>query len=183
MPIRVIKLGGSLFQQKTMPVRFSKFIDQLEKESETRNLVICGGGYRADLVRETMSHLSDEQQHWEAIRAMSDLTAQLCIQTGRPITTNLTQTHLEQTQIFDPFSFLQDQEPSLPGIRLPIGWHVTSDSIAARVALVLDACELILVKSVSAPSGSYSEWAQSGFVDSFFPKLANHIRSVNVITP
>ena len=56
-----------------------------------------------------------------------------------------------ETRIFVPGEFLREVEPDLPGLTLPVGWDVTSDSIAARIAVILNDAELVLLKSSSAP--------------------------------
>ena len=50
--------------------------------------------------------------------------------------------------IFDAADWLENEEAQQPGCRLPQGWGVTSDSIAARLAEVLGADELVLLKSM-----------------------------------
>jgi hypothetical protein len=57
-------------------------------------------------------------------------------------------------------------------VDLPRSWEVTSDSIAACVAQVLQA-DLILIKSVPTVEGSNPQfWAERGFVDRHFPAFA-----------
>ena len=72
----------------------------------------------------------------------------------------------------------------MPGAVLPASWDVTSDSIAARVAQVLKASELVLLKSVDAPSRDADELAKLAIVDKFFPEIAGSIawRIVNLRT-
>ena len=56
---------------------------------------------------------------------------------------------------------------------LPHSWSVTTDSIAARVAVRLGLEEIVLLKSASPPSGiTLEEAAASGFVDPYFPTAA-----------
>ena len=55
--------------------------------------------------------------------------------------------------------------------RLPVGWHVTSDSIAAVVATT-HAAGLLLVKSVPPPCADLARAAAAGWVDDFFPTAA-----------
>jgi hypothetical protein len=71
----------------------------------------------------------------------------------------------------DPFAFALEDE-SRPGA-LPHSWSVTTDSIAARVAVVYRAERLVLLKSVDVPAGtSWPEAAASGWVDAHFPQIA-----------
>jgi hypothetical protein len=61
---------------------------------------------------------------------------------------------------------------------------VTSDSIAARIAEIIAADELVLLKSASVAEGeSLAELSRRGFVDPFFRQAAeslSRIRYVNL---
>ena len=75
--------------------------------------------------------------------------------------------------VFAVADFLRRVEPQLSGPSLPHAWSVTSDSIAARLASALEACELVLMKSRDAVVGlTAEEAAQAGLVDEFFPVAA-----------
>ncbi len=67
-------------------------------------------------------------------------------------------------------------DPSDP---LPASWDVTSDTIAARVALDLKACELILIKSAPLPPGTDRRAAaRLGLVDPVFPAFSRGLPRV-----
>ncbi|MBP3959479.1 hypothetical protein J8F10_29900 [Gemmata sp. G18] len=71
----------------------------------------------------------------------------------------------------DCFTFALEDE-GCPGA-LPHSWSVTTDSIAARAALVLRAERLVLLKSVDVPPGTPWEFASAnGWVDTHFPQIA-----------
>ena len=55
--------------------------------------------------------------------------------------------------------------------RLPYSWDVTSDSIAAWVAIKLRATQLVLLKSCGIPRVSVTELAGLGIVDAYLPTL------------
>jgi hypothetical protein len=81
--------------------------------------------------------------------------------------------------VFDAQRWLVETERSQPGVRLTHDWHSTSDSIAARLARVLNADELVLLKSTELPAGS--DWcvaADQGFVDEHFHRLAAELPGV-----
>ena len=69
-------------------------------------------------------------------------------------------------------------------VTLPHTWEVTSDSIAAHIAEILCANELVLLKSAPlAKSCATHEAAEQGYVDAFFPQAAaraSKIRCVNL---
>ncbi len=84
--------------------------------------------------------------------------------------------------VLDPFAFVMADE-GRPGC-LPHHWAATSDSVAARAAVVAQA-ELVLLKSVTIPDdGDWFTAATAGYVDKVFPSfVANaelNVRSVNL---
>ena len=82
--------------------------------------------------------------------------------------------------ILDVESFLRDVEPAMPGEALPRNWGVTSDSIAARVAVALDADELVLLKS-RLPSGTLDALVAGRYVDRYFPRAVRPLGSVRCV--
>jgi aspartokinase-like uncharacterized kinase len=58
------------------------------------------------------------------------------------------------------------------GASLPCSWEVTSDSIAAWLAIQLGTEELVLFKSVSAKAADLEELSANGVVDGYFPEAA-----------
>jgi aspartokinase-like uncharacterized kinase len=79
--------------------------------------------------------------------------------------------------IFDPSRFLETIEPTLGGDLLPTSWDVTSDSIAARIARLLECRELVLLKSClpELDVTSLNRAAESQYVDRTFPRFAQDL--------
>src|SRR5690606_28099411 len=74
-----------------------------------------------------------------------------------------------ETPVFAPRRFL-DAEDRAAADPLPHRWDVTSDSIAARLAVRLGAVRLVLLKSTAAPPGLDRPGAAAlGLVDPPFP--------------
>jgi hypothetical protein len=70
---------------------------------------------------------------------------------------------------------------------LPHTWEVTTDSIAARAAVVWKADRLILLKSIDVPPGTpWDEAAARGWVDGYFTRalagFAGRVEAVNLRT-
>ena len=83
--------------------------------------------------------------------------------------------------ILDTLDFLRDVEPNCAGESLPEDWSATSDSIAARVATVLSAEELVLLKSAPPPADDVQSAAKAGYVDEHFPRAAAALAAIRFV--
>jgi aspartokinase-like uncharacterized kinase len=170
--LTVVKVGGSLYDLPDLGPRLRRWLDALRADV----LLVPGGGLTADVVRELdfWQNLGEEQAHWLALGALS-LNAQFLMRVLAPASV----VHLPQNRlnleagvvpIIDPQTLVLLDEGSSD--HLPHTWDVTSDSIAARVAIVTGARSLALLKSVTIPPAmSWAEASQHGFVDVMFPRL------------
>ena len=190
--ITVTKVGGSLFGYEQMPDRVHAW---REKQPAGTTIFIGGGG---DLVRPLRTAherfgLNEESSHWLAIRAMtvtSRLLAKLLdveLVERFEVIEQLVHARRNAACVLDVEEFLRQREPALAGCRLPCDWSATSDAIAARVAEVLSADELVLLKSVAyPPATSLQSAADLGLVDGHFPTAAaaiKQLRWVNLRAP
>jgi aspartokinase-like uncharacterized kinase len=178
----IVKVGGSLFDLPDLRLRLRRWLDGLS----TRNVVLVpGGGALADAVRELdrCHGLGEEQAHWLALQTLRTTAHFLAaLVPGVAVVTHLdaiTDAWAKGTvPVLDLEAFARQDEESLPH-----RWDVTSDSLAARVAVVTEARELILLKSVSLPEGmGWSEAGQRGLVDPYFARAAEaplKVRFVN----
>ncbi len=83
------------------------------------------------------------------------------------------------TAVLDAHEFAVEDD-ARPGA-LPHSWDVTSDSMAARVALVAGAATLILLKSTRLHEAeSWQDAAERGLVDRHFPVAMQALSSVSV---
>jgi aspartokinase-like uncharacterized kinase len=181
---RVIKLGGSLLDWPELP---SAFADWLSVQPPAANVVVVGGGTIVESLRtlDRAVSLGGEAAHWLAIRAMS-LTAALAadLLSARSLAKTIEELQPsagEALEVLDVEQFMRaDAAGDDP---LPCNWQVTSDSIAARVAAMLHAQELVLLKSTlpSEPKQS-AALAERGYVDAYFPQAARmlSVRAVNL---
>jgi len=191
--VRVVKVGGSLFDSPGFPSNVERW---LIAQRSASNVLVAGGGPLADAVRDLdrRVQLTASAAHWMAIRAMKLNGFVLSLLSPRlALTTSMVavcqQDPARLGTILDAEHFLRHDEPALPGTPLPSGWEVTSDSIAARLAAVLRAGELVLLKS-AIPSAANSlpihDAAARGFVDAYFPIAAARlpqVRAVNLRDP
>ncbi|MCX9082782.1 MAG: amino acid kinase [Candidatus Methanoperedens sp.] len=118
----LIKLGGSLIQSAKRIVR-----DLMEYTNSTGEsiLIVPGGSIFADTVRKV--NPSQEAAHWMAILAMEQYGYYLADGTNVKLTDRLENTN--ETFILLPYNLLKNND------ELPHTWDVTSDTIAAWVAL------------------------------------------------
>jgi len=177
--VRVIKVGGSLFAWPSLSPSLNEW---LASQAPATNILIAGGGPLADAIRQVSQSqsLSDESAHWLCIDAMS-ITSRL-LTNLLPFSERITEfddlrhritTSVTRPIVFDPNEFLRNHESYQPGHILPHNWAATSDSIAARLAEVLPAGELVLLKSADPPTEQLSLLANLGYVDQNFPFFKN----------
>jgi aspartokinase-like uncharacterized kinase len=198
LPVRVVKFGGSLFDWPELPAALRCW---LACEPPAVNVLLAGGGELADAIRRADAALGigETAAHWLCIEILG-VTAQMLagllpdqFDGSSPLVRLLSdlreriESGVPATIVFDPRAFLIDDEPHLPGGTLPRNWSVTSDSIAARLAAVLCAGELVLLKSADPPPhGALAELSAAGYVDAYFPQAARElttaIRFVNLRT-
>lgn len=142
----VIKVGGSIAQN---PEGLKHLCEELEKLAQQhRFLIVPGGGPFADLVREFDKKfgLSDEIAHKMAILAMDQYGLLISDLMSKSITIKT----LEEAKrvpekvatVILPSSLMFHTDS------LKHSWDVTSDSIAAYIAELLDVKKLILIKDV-----------------------------------
>lgn len=184
--VRVIKLGGSLLD---WPEWVEPFRRWLARQAPAANVLVAGGGSLVDSIRQLdRSHtLGDEASHRLAVRAMSltaDVAATL-LGIAKPVRCldRLSVSPSPEPQVFDVEDFVAGQQSASDP--LPCNWNVTSDSIAARVARVLDARELVLLKSTLPRGADLPAWVAEGFVDAYFVHAADGltVRGVNLRDP
>lgn len=160
----VIKLGGSLGDADELPRWLRACV-----ELAPRLVLVGGGGAYADAVRHAQARwrFDDAAAHEMAIAAMEMYARQCCA----------------LQPALEPCSSLRDMQRALRrgvtpvwmplrlalrGAGIEVGWHVTSDSLAAWLAQHLGAAGLVLVKSVPRPPGDWPQVASRGAVDAGF---------------
>lgn len=192
MPLVVYKLGGSLLTLPDLKSRLAGLfklplppsIGVTSMQSLTR-AVLVGGGRAADVVREWDKRFSlgDESSHELAVAAMG-LNARL-VHSLMPEAKWATKKSslgglrsADRIAVLDPAAVLAEAERRAAD-RLPRSWDVTSDSIAAYLAIQWNADALVLVKSTRRPFGkTVRDAAKKGLVDRHFSQLAHRVSCV-----
>jgi aspartokinase-like uncharacterized kinase len=175
--ITVVKVGGSLFDLPDLGIRLQTWL-AAERPSDVFDvLLIPGGGPTTDAVRELdrIHGLGEEKSHWLALRALS-LSAHFLasLLPSARVLDDLSQCRRAWKEgtipILDVHQFARADERHAR--HLPHAWAVSSDALAARVAVVIQARELVLLKSTSIPTGlDWTEAGRLGLVDEMFAEV------------
>lgn len=179
--VEVVKLGGSLLASP----RLAALLGRLG-EAGAPLVIVPGGGPFADAVRAAQPVLgfSGEAAHRMAILAMeqtalalADIEPRLALCADEAA---IAAAHAQgRAALWLPARMALAAE-------VPASWDVTSDSLAAWLAIRLAARRLTLVKAaaVAAPDGPPQLWAQSGLVDAHFPficqRFTGAVRAVSL---
>jgi aspartokinase-like uncharacterized kinase len=183
-PAAVIKIGGSLFDLPDLGQRLQAW---LAGQATRTLLLVPGGGPVAEVVRQydRLYGLGEERAHWLALRSLALNARLLCFLLPQTVVVPhirslATLWRRGKIPVLDLYSFARADEGQ-PGA-LPHCWNVTSDSLAARVARVAGARELLLLKSTSLPAGmDWTEAGKRGLVDTYFAEVAENSLTVRFI--
>ncbi len=187
-PVRVVKVGGSLFDLPDLAGRLRQW---LSRQSPAHHLLLAGGGPLADQVRQwhALSPLEEKVAHWMCVDLLT-VSAHLLharlpeiplIEDDRLLCQRV---GLRGCTIFGPAVWMRHGEPKLPGTSLPPTWEVTGDSIAARLAVVLGAEELVLMKSTlpkKGLDGGIRAFSAAGYVDSMLARLVEELPPIRLV--
>lgn len=185
--MRIVKVGGSLLDWPPLKEQLAAW---LAAQRPDCHVLIAGGGELTNAIRraQAIHAFDDEAAHWMCVQALS-VTAQLLAQLipGATLIGSLEELRAaaatgKSPLVLDPAEFLQHEEPLAGGTPLPHDWTATTDSIAARLAAVAAASELVLLKSADPPAwSSLAELAAARFVDEHFPIAAHGLPSVLLV--
>jgi aspartokinase-like uncharacterized kinase len=183
MPVRVVKLGGSLLD---MPDLASRLRAWNAAQSPCDTVLVVGGGKLADTIRQAqIQHgFSDSVAHWLCVRTMAIQGEMLlAILPEARLLTGIAAVGRGASRlwILDAWHFMREDDRHHTSAPLPESWDVTSDSIAARAAELCGADELVLLKSAPADERSLIELAESEYVDRFFPEAARSLNRVRFV--
>ncbi len=188
--LRVLKLGGSLLARRDWPASLRSW---LQHQPAATNFLIIGGGDIVEAVRELDGvHQFDAAfTHWLCIDLLSaTLHVAKCLLPEVPVITqanelqlalNAARTQATSTLYLVQVAAFYSQQATTP--LLPENWNTTSDSLAAWLALLVAADELVLFKSVAAPAGitSVIELSQLGIVDGALLNFADRLKAMQLV--
>ncbi|MEZ6121663.1 MAG: hypothetical protein R3C49_00650 [Planctomycetaceae bacterium] len=154
----MIKCGGSLLQLPDVASRLQSLLLRFHLRPA---VVLVGGGECADLVRrwDQRFSLSVQSAHDLAITAMSLNAGLLCaLQPQFQLVHSCSESASHSSDVIsvlEPVSAIRRAEP-IAG-KLPCGWDITSDSIAAWLARAHGFSKVLLLKSVDLPDQEPTE--------------------------
>ena len=175
-PLTILKVGGSLYDLPDLRARLQPW---LSKAKSTDIILVPGGGATVDVIRDfdRIHHLGEMRAHELALSAMrvnAEFLSWL-LKTVQVIPDlawmEIARSEGAKSFVIDAVAFSRWDRGANPHTVLPHSWSVTSDSIAARVAVAFEADQLILLKSVTIPPGmDWEEAGERGFVDEWFAR-------------
>ncbi|BCG64200.1 MAG: 5-(aminomethyl)-3-furanmethanol phosphate kinase [Methyloprofundus sp.] len=168
----VLKLGGSLLSSAE-PSYLRQWLSLASEQGKGKLVIVPGGGVFADQVRlmQKQWHYNDQKAHYMALLAMQQmalLLQGLCsnlviIDRVTAIAPALAQ---QQVVLWSPLAEELDADD------VPASWDVTSDSLAAWLAVQLAAAQLVLVKSVEiSVDQSVEQLVALGVIDKAFAQF------------
>lgn len=187
MSVTLYKIGGSLLDLPTLPIRLREVVP-----ADVSPLFVVGGGPTADLVREwdQVHKIGEERAHWLALRSLQlneSLLAELLpnAEIVRSRDEAISLWAGGGWPVLSAHDFVSAEEPASP-VPLPHTWEATSDSVAAWIARCWPVERLVLLKSVDLPVGAtngrgFTECNGRELVDANFSKLARTILVVDWI--
>ncbi|NOR81135.1 MAG: uridylate kinase [Methyloprofundus sp.] len=168
----VLKLGGSLLSSPAL----MQCLQLVSQKGRGQLVIVPGGGVFADQVRLTQKQwqYDDKTAHYMAILAMQQMallfqglcTDLVVVDKVAAIVPALQQ---QKVVVWSPLA------TELDVAEIPASWDVTSDSLAAWLAIQLSATRLILVKSMPVPeNATLGELSDLGMIDKAFTRLVHN---------
>lgn len=162
----IIKLEGSLIGTPEL----SKWLDVVERNGDGKVVIVPGGGFLADAIREAQkrAHLNDETAHRMAVLSM-DQYGLLMIGTNGKLVEARSELEIAERGwqhrgiVWFPSHMVHADTD------IPMNKHMTSDSLAAWLGGKLGATHVIIVKSLetTAKEANVEELIHCGLVDSY----------------
>lgn len=172
-PRLVVKVGGSLFDSPNLGERLTGW---LTETGAGRVLLVPGGGGLADTIRafDRHQHIGEEAAHWLALRTLAVSAHMLAaVLPGSGVVSGWDECPAVWAggglAILDSFAFSLADEGRLGA--LPKSWDVTTDAIAARVAVVGGVSRVVLLKSAPRRWRDWQAASDAGYVDRYLPRL------------
>jgi 5-(aminomethyl)-3-furanmethanol phosphate kinase len=183
--LEIVKLGGSLLGMHDWPTRVAELVR--ERGQERAIVIVVGGGAIVDGLRAIDAAAPQEAalMHGLAIELMGSTAKLVAAALALPL---VVEPASVAAGVLDVPHWLAAHDYAAHDLaaRLPAGWEVTSDSIAAWVAATTGG-DLLLVKSVPPPActeaPSLDGLTRSGWVDDHFAQAAAALTTIAWAAP
>jgi aspartokinase-like uncharacterized kinase len=166
----VIKLGGSLAGSREL----KSWLASIVRYGKGRIVVVPGGGPFAEAIRALQPRLkfNDAIAHRMGVLAMEQYAHMLCGMC-RGLVPADSEAAIESALRRKSIPIWLPSRMLTRSRHLPQNWDVTSDSLAAWLAMKLSARCLLLVKSCAVPTEGTApaQWARDRIVDPMFPVM------------
>ena len=182
--LRVVKLGGSLLDWPEFPGQLRSWLSQ---QSPACNVLIAGGGGFADVIRaadqtHSLGELVAHKLCIDALQVTARMVACLLPEARGPLPPSAMEPSAQAQTLLLDVAALIDLDTQRSVRPLPASWDVTTDSIAARAAVLLNADELVLLKStLPQRAASLRNLADAGYVDAHFPVCAKSLSRIRLV--
>ena len=168
----VLKLGGSLLSKNAL----LPFLELASKDGKGQVIIVPGGGVFADQVRLTQKQwrYDDRTAHYMAILAMQQMALLfqgLCpeLLVVNKVAAILPDMQQQNVVIWSPLA------SELDSAEIPANWDITSDTLAAWLAVHLSIDQLMLVKSCEHTEiRSIEQMSAQGIVDHSFANFVDN---------
>ena len=183
--ITVFKVGGSLLD---LPNLKSRLEEAIALCNATNPLLVIGGGPLADLVHrlQAVHNYNDLTGHRLAIQALefNSYLVESFFSHSQVVDDHSSCKSLWANQkipILNPFTFLKKYGND--GLNsVPASWLFTTDSISAKISEILQAQELVLLKSVNwEVESDIPSATRNGHLDPFFEQYSKSIPTLTWI--
>ncbi len=167
MTLCVVKLGGSLADSDEL----AAWLDVIANDGAGKVVLVPGGGRWANAVRAAQKRegFDDRVAHRKALGAMETFGRTLCKVRGDLVEAS-SEGAIHSALASGKAAVWMPAEMVVADTSIPQNWDVTSDSLAAWLAGVLEADLLVLLKSVTVtePEMSAIEMQEKNWVDPCF---------------
>ena len=181
---RVIKIGGSLLLRDRL---VDEVNDWISRQSPANHLVVVGGGMLIDAIRDLdrVRPGNASETHWLCVDLLHVTSVRVAswfgwkrVETPEQLRQSLGARSNRPTLVF-PAAFYSRQLPR--PLDVPEDWRTTTDTIAALLAIFIEADELVLLKSCAVDSSlSTEQLANEGIVDHALPLVADRLKAIRV---
>lgn len=181
---RIIKIGGSLLLREHLTADLNAWV---ATQSPAQTIAIVGGGELIDAIRRLdQRHPCDAAWvHWRCVRLLRTTFDWLADQLPN-WRVHVTADHFESLHsnrhdgchLVCVDSFYHPDADA----ELPLSWETTTDAIAGWLAILLQADELVLLKSCDAADWKrLDDLAADGFIDAALPQLADRLPPLRIV--